>query len=379
MDNPETFKSLAIAVGLSFCLTACGGGGGGSGSSSGDRQLFIQPIQVCDDNGVNCADIEFYEDITAKIWAQAGIDISFLTPTRLNNSTYLSIAPNPDPFFPYTNYEFYQLSFTRGTGAFGRHPDSGFNTGPINMWFVDEIESTSGIVFGTAWVGANGVLISDDTFSFNGGIGRVDTIAHEIGHNLGLGHNTFGAGGGNNLMTAGTFRNIPSSVEDVTPDGANLDQLTPSQIDEARTSSLLADSNGSSTETPIIETDPGSHPPHPALDNVDAPSPEPTSDNVDTPPPDSAPDHVASHPSHPAPDNVDAPPPEPTPDNWIAYHPPEPTPDNWIATSSKLAGPLKSSDLAKPVNIPEPLISPLIWLGLAALGLLRSGRHCHEA
>ena len=126
MDNPLNFKPMAIAIGLSFSITACGGGGGGSGSGSFLKQLFVQPIQVCDDNGFNCADMQFYEDITDKIWAQAGIDITFLTPNRLNNSTYLSIAPNPDTVFPFTNYEFYQLSFTGGSGAFGRHPDSDY-------------------------------------------------------------------------------------------------------------------------------------------------------------------------------------------------------------------------------------------------------------
>ena len=339
MHPPEIFKPLAIAVGLSFCLAACGGG---SGSSSGNRQLFVQPIQVCDDNGDNCADIEFYEDITDKIWAQAGIDISFLSPTRLNNSTYLSIAPNPDPFFPFTNYEFYQLSFTGGPGAFGRHPDSDPDTGPLNMWFVDQIESTSGIVFGTAWVGSNGVLISDETFSFNSGLGRIDTIAHEIGHNLGLSHRSLGAGGSNNLMTAGTSRNVPSSIEDVTPDGANLDQLTQSQIDEARTSSLLEEIDSPSTEIlGLIEPNHADHPPDPALDNWIATSSEPAN----------------TVPSKEVSSGAES-----------AFASP--------AASAKPTGPFKLSDHDKPVNIPEPSISPLLWLGLVVSGLL--GRRCRD-
>lgn len=338
VDNPGIFKPLAIAIGLSFSITACGGGGGGSDSSSFLRQLFVQPIQVCDDNGVNCADMQFYEDITDKIWAQAGIDITFLTPNRLNSSTYLSIAPNPDTAFPFTNYEFYQLSFTGGPGAFGRHPDSGTERGPINIWFVDQIESTSGLVLGTAWVGSNGVLISDETFSFNSGLGRIDTIAHEIGHNLGLRHRTFGAGGSNNLMTTGTVRNIPGSIDDITPDGANLDQLTQSQIDEARASGFLEDSDGSSTEDPgVIEPsfDQVSDPPVPALDDWIATSPKPADQELS--------DHASSD---------------------GGYKPPA------LKTSASFVAPLKFTDLAKPANVSEPLISPLIWLGLAASGLV---------
>ncbi|MEL6815107.1 MAG: reprolysin-like metallopeptidase, partial [Cyanobacteria bacterium J06598_3] len=67
---------------------------------------------------------------------------------------------------------------------------------------------------------------------FNNGRGRADTIAHEIGHNLGLRHATFGAGAPNNLLTDGDDRNIPTSVADVGADGAGLSRLTDAQIKE---------------------------------------------------------------------------------------------------------------------------------------------------
>ncbi len=202
------------------------------GAAPIDRYLLIQPIQVCDDAGLVCAGIGFFEAETDKIWAQAGIDMLFLTPVQLNNSTYLSIN---DDISPITDYEFYQLSFTGSPGAFGRHPSSGFNTGPLNLWFVDEIETSVGVTYGTAWIGANGVMISDDIFA----VGRLDTIAHEIGHTFGLGHNNFGAGGASNLMTTGSDRIVPTSLADIAPDGARRDRLTTSQITQARSSSLL--------------------------------------------------------------------------------------------------------------------------------------------
>jgi Metallo-peptidase family M12B Reprolysin-like len=235
-----------LLTGLALVLSACSGGsdsgGGGVGTpvaSSGD-QLVIQPIQVCDDAGFICAQMDFLETIVDKIWAQAGIGVTFLAPNRLNNSAFLSIAPGAS-----SRSEFYQLSFGGSTGAFGRHPSSTRDSGPINMWFVDVIEAGSGLVqYGNAWINVNGVLISDDIFSFNNGQGRIDVIAHEIGHNLGLRHDTLGAGTGNNLMSDGGDRNLPDSIADITPDGLRLSQLTSGQIATARGSSFLTNAAG---------------------------------------------------------------------------------------------------------------------------------------
>jgi hypothetical protein len=53
---------------------------------------------------------------------------------------------------------------------------------------------------------------------------RCSTVrSDEIGHSLGLVHFDFGAGGANNLMTAGALRTIPTSLADIFPDGLLLD------------------------------------------------------------------------------------------------------------------------------------------------------------
>ena len=151
-------------------------------------------------------------------------------------------------------------------------------------------------------------------------------------------------------MTTGTVRNIPSSIDDITPDGADLDQLTQSQIDVARTSGFLEDTPGAPIENPgLIEPDQVSQPPDP----------------------------------------------DPDPDNRIAPQLADPPPNNWIAALpestdkllpndassgggsesaspfefSKLRGAAARSKPVNPVNVPEPFISPLIWLGLAAAGM----------
>ena len=224
-------------VGVVLMVSACGSSGGDSTSPpatpvvESDRlELEVQPIQVCNDDGIVCAQVELFETIADKIWHQANIEITFLPFNQLNDSTYLTIDDD----------EFADLSFSGGAGSFGRHPDSTRTQGPLNLWFVDVIETSIGLVqFGNAWIGLNGVLISDDTFDFNNGVGRLDVIAHELGHNLGLRHSTLGAGPADNLMSSGSVRTVPETIDDIFPDGEGLSRLTSDQIERARLSSFV--------------------------------------------------------------------------------------------------------------------------------------------
>lgn len=243
---------------MAVVLSACSGSGGGSSddtattvasiSQADQLVLEVQPIQVCDDAGFVCAQVELFETIVDKIWDQANIDVVFLPLNQLNDSTYLTTDEN----------EFSDLSFSGPAGSFGRNPDSTRTDGPINLWFVDVIQTSTGLIqFGNAWVGQNGALVSDDILDFNNGIGRLDVIAHELGHNLGLRHSTLGAGDPENLMTGGGSRTIPESIDDIFPDGAQLSQLNAAQIERVRESSFVTAASADEIipEAALVEAD----------------------------------------------------------------------------------------------------------------------------
>lgn len=211
-----------------------------------DRHVTIQPIRVCDDLGTlflddsstYCATTNFFEEETDYIWSQAGIDINFLSKVNLYRSNFLTIDDDA---------EFTSLVLGAGN-------QQNLDSQVLNMWFVDTLFPETR-TFGLGFLGGNGIAIASDTFTFNGGIGRLDTIAHEIGHNLGLAHNDFGAGGSLNLMTGGNAgRLVPSSINDIFPNRANTDQLTAAQISEVRSSSFARCVSTSETCFPLDTT-----------------------------------------------------------------------------------------------------------------------------
>jgi hypothetical protein len=212
-------KNLSVCFGLA--LLVCGGS---AQAIVIDKYFTVNPIRVCDNDANNCTTANTFTSETEKIYAQTGVAAVFLPTTQINNTSMLSV-----PSVTAVN--------VAGNGQ-------SVDTSTINMWFVQNMPTAAGTLYGEAYVGGNGVAINSGAVnSFNNGIGRMDTIAHELGHNFGLGHSDFGAGGANNLMTAGSNRSIPGGLGDITPDGANLSQLTSDQQTELRGSPFMKDAS----------------------------------------------------------------------------------------------------------------------------------------
>lgn len=200
------------------------------------KYLTIQVYQVCDNSGLNCASTgpvldPYFTAETDKIWAQAGIGVGFNFAGTLNSTLFSTIDD------------------TTGSGhTFGdlQNLYGGPSTITVDMFLVRNIDSNT--VYGEGWMGLGGLVMNMDlVMAYNGGLGRIDTIAHELGHNLGLVPTSLGGDAGghsaspNYLMASGSWRNVPTTSTDICPSGACLDLLPTDQIAYARQSSLLQD------------------------------------------------------------------------------------------------------------------------------------------
>jgi hypothetical protein len=211
-----------------------------STAQAADKLLRIQPIQVCSDDGTVCANVNrtLFSAEAAKIWGQAGMKIEFLPWVTFRGTPWLDLTTSI-----FDNYTIFTLAGTAGHGQ-----NSDYTV--INAWFVRSISGAYGNSLQTVpgLVQRNGVAIADNSFSYGSG-GRIDVIAHELGHNLGLDHATFGALGSTNLMVDG--RSVPAQIGDITPDGLQLDHLDPDQINQARSTMFAVP-----ITAPVIRTQP---------------------------------------------------------------------------------------------------------------------------
>lgn len=175
--------------------------------------VTINPIFVANSDGSNqSADLR-YLPYANKIYQQADIQLNFLAPVFVNNTTLNSWNINNNALFSQA-----------GNGSVS-------DPLTINAWFVKSITGAS--VYGFAQsIGARNMVMDTTNIAGFSALGRVDTFSHELGHCLGLSHTSTS----NHLICDGGNRNIPQTLGDVAPDGQNLDLITTSQIATIRSS-----------------------------------------------------------------------------------------------------------------------------------------------
>lgn len=217
--SPLVSRLAAMAA-----MTGAAAGGllcaAGAAAAPITQYVTVQPIQVCNDAGTACADVNLNAGFTDKIFEQAGLGVIYLPTVRYNNSTFLTTRV--DDLNPTRIDEWRQL--IRGPGH-GQSP----NSTTINAWFIEQLvdANNQAAYAGVSFINANGIIVAENS--------RTDTFAHELGHNFGLNHGTFGVAAGDqrNLMT-GAGRIVPTTVADIAPSGQLLDQLNQQQIDKIR-------------------------------------------------------------------------------------------------------------------------------------------------
>jgi hypothetical protein len=218
-------------------------------------------------------------NITNAILNQIGVAVAFNPVVKFqntNSATYLNLNDivfdtNPtDPAGSLTSATFLALSdqptikntpagSSVSTPSLIGAPVSS-NPSTINMFFVGGITPEAspagpgGSLYGFSWVGNNGIAISSA-----GAALHPDTLAHEIGHDLGLPHFDTTAGENpcstscvDNLMTAGTLRNSPTTTSGVLTaikqSPATADGITQSQAN------AVLDPSSALNPIPLVST-----------------------------------------------------------------------------------------------------------------------------
>ena len=150
--------------------------------------LTVQPIVVCGDatlsSCASTAGLAAYETMANAIYSQSGIGVAFAPLKSFVDPSYLSVKVDNT-----------LAGIFDSAHDLVRLPGHGQAADPntLNVYFVNRILATSNGVltgaptYGYGLVGGNGAIVATAPDASNH-VASVDTLAHELGHNLGLSH-----------------------------------------------------------------------------------------------------------------------------------------------------------------------------------------------
>ncbi len=151
--------------------------------------ITLQPIDVCGSSDPSSCALESatspyslsdYVQAINTVYQKAGLGVVFLPTVQYIDPSYLNTTIFGSGGSP--TDQAHQLMYTPGHGQ-------NANPTTLNAWFVDTLQTSTGApVYGTGFIGGNGIILPTQANPDTGGFAALDTLAHETGHNLGLTH-----------------------------------------------------------------------------------------------------------------------------------------------------------------------------------------------